>query len=128
MRGNRSKDTRPERRLRTLLHQRGFRYRVSVRPVPELRRTADIVFVKAKVAIFVDGCYWHGCPEHYRAAKRNSQFWSTKIEANKRRDTETNRELRKRGWTVFRYWEHEDPGEIVEQVTRVLGPTSRKGR
>ncbi|MET8322906.1 very short patch repair endonuclease [Micromonospora sp. NPDC005189] len=120
MRGNRARDTRPERRLRSLLHARGLRYRVSSRPVPNLRRTADIVFRKARLAVFVDGCYWHGCPEHYRPATTNPRFWQTKIGDNKRRDVETSRVLADQGWTVFRCWEHEDPVTVADRITSIL--------
>ncbi|MGW5703486.1 very short patch repair endonuclease [Amycolatopsis japonica] len=121
MRGNRGRDTRPERLLRTQLHARGLRYRVSARPLPNLRRTADIVFPKAKIAVFVDGCYWHGCPDHHRQAKTNAQFWKTKIADNKRRDSETNSILKENGWTVLRFWEHEDVTQVADQISMTLG-------
>lgn len=121
MRANRSRDTRPERLLRSLLHAHGLRYRVNARPLPELRRTADVVFRKARVAVFVDGCYWHGCPEHYRPAKRRSDFWRDKIEGNRARDADTNQRLREQGWTVIRVWEHEDPAEACERITHLIG-------
>ncbi|GAA4411481.1 hypothetical protein GCM10023148_04090 [Actinokineospora soli] len=120
MRGNKGRDTRPERRLRSLLHQRGLRYRVSTRPVPELRRTADIVFPRARVAVFVDGCYWHGCPDHHRVSTKNSEFWRDKIAENKRRDAETTHALEERGWTVLRCWEHEDPAGVADVLVRLL--------
>ncbi|MCE6993994.1 very short patch repair endonuclease [Saccharothrix sp. S26] len=121
MRGNRGRDTTPELRLRAALHAHGLRYRVSVRPLPELRRTADIVFTKERLAVFVDGCFWHGCPEHHRPAKKNSEFWGTKILDNKRRDAETNQALIEHGWTVIRCWEHEDTDAVVDQVVTALG-------
>ncbi|MBE1581153.1 very short patch repair endonuclease [Amycolatopsis roodepoortensis] len=124
MQGNRGRDTRPERRLRTRLHARGLRYRVSARPLPGLRRTADIVFPKAKVAIFVDGCYWHGCPDHHRQAKTNSQFWKKKIADNKRRDAETSSILEENGWTVLRFWEHEDAAQAADEVFMALAESS----
>lgn len=117
MQGNRNKDTKPELRLRSLLHKRGLRYRVAARPLPELRRTADVLFPKMKIAVFVDGCYWHGCPEHLRASSKNAQFWRTKIEGNQSRDAETDRLLRDAGWTVIRVWEHEDPVEASARVS-----------
>lgn len=123
MRGNRNRDTAPERQLRSLLHARGLRYRVAARPVPTLRRTADIVFPKERVAVFVDGCYWHGCPEHYRPATRNVEFWRTKISENQRRDAETNRALATHGWIVVRCWEHEDPESAADRVARVVDET-----
>ncbi|MDA0564661.1 very short patch repair endonuclease [Streptomonospora sp. S1-112] len=120
MRGNRSRDTKPELRLRSLLHQWGLRYRVAARPLPKVRRTADIVFSKVKVAVFVDGCYWHGCPQHLRPATVNSGFWNEKIAANRARDAETNRLLREAGWTVVRVWEHEDPAEAAARVAATV--------
>jgi DNA mismatch endonuclease (patch repair protein) len=120
MRANRGRDTGPERQLRSELHARGLRYRVSVRPLPQLRRTADIVFTKAHVAIFVDGCYWHGCPEHYRPATKNREFWHTKIADNKTRDAETTRVLAEHGWTVIRCWEHEDTKSVADRVVAIL--------
>jgi DNA mismatch endonuclease (patch repair protein) len=120
MRGNRGRDTGPERRLRSLLHSNGLRYRVSTRPLPHLRRTADIVFPRARIAVFVDGCYWHGCPEHYRPASKHSDFWTTKIADNKRRDAETNRALADEGWTVVRCWEHEAPEAAADRVIEAL--------
>jgi DNA mismatch endonuclease (patch repair protein) len=120
MRGNRGRDTGPERQLRALLYARGLRYRVSHRPLPSLRRTADIVFPKARIAVFVDGCYWHGCPEHHRPARKNAEFWLGKITDNKRRDDETNRALADQGWTVVRCWEHEDPMSVADHVISVL--------
>lgn len=125
MRGNRGRDTAPERKLRVLLHQRGLRYRVSSRPLPNLRRTADIVFPRAQVAVFVDGCYWHGCPEHHRPATKNSAFWRAKIADNQRRDAETNQALADQGWTVVRCWEHEDPESVAERVVVLLEEKTR---
>lgn len=120
MRGNKGRDTAPELRLRSILHRQGLRYRVSTRPLPELRRTADIVFTKVRVAVFVDGCFWHGCPEHLRPASRNPEFWREKIEANKSRDEETDRLLEEAGWTVVRVWEHEEPDAAARRVMEVV--------
>jgi DNA mismatch endonuclease, patch repair protein len=116
MQGNRGRDTTPELHLRALLHARGLRYRVSARPLPDLRRTADIVFPSSRVAVFVDGCYWHGCPDHHRPATKNSEFWKTKIAENRRRDAETNRVLAEHGWTVVRCWEHEDLAVVADRI------------
>ncbi|WP_326678796.1 very short patch repair endonuclease [Streptomyces sp. NBC_01237] len=125
MRGNRNKDTRPELRLRSLLHKQGLRYRVAARPLPELRRTADVLFSKPKVAVFVDGCYWHGCPEHLRESHKNAEFWRTKIEGNRARDAETDRLLGEAGWTVIRVWEHEDPVDACARIEGIVRQTSR---
>ncbi len=130
MQGNRGRDTSPEMRLRSLLHAKGLRYRVSSRPLPDLRRTADIVFPKAQVAVFVDGCYWHGCAEHHRPSRTNAEFWHTKITGNQQRDTETNQRLTDAGWTVIRAWEHEDPVLVAERVSNAVAqphPTRCKG-
>lgn len=78
MLANRSRDTKPELLVRSLVHRRGLRYRTSQRPLPELRRTADLIFRKVRVAVFIDGCYWHGCPEHYRRPRTNLSYWSEK--------------------------------------------------
>ncbi|WP_424183983.1 very short patch repair endonuclease [Actinokineospora sp. G85] len=121
MRGNKGRDTAPERELRSLLHARGLRYRVSARPLPSLRRTADVVFPRARVAVFVDGCYWHGCPEHHRAPSTNSEFWRTKIATNQQRDAETTALLEQAGWTVIRCWEHEDADKVAQRVVSALG-------
>jgi len=100
-----------------------LRYRVSFRPEPDLRRTADIVFTKARVAVFVDGCFWHGCPQHHRPASKNSEYWRNKIQENQDRDAETNRFLEERGWRVIRIWEH-DVGKMAarEIAEAVMGP------
>jgi DNA mismatch endonuclease, patch repair protein len=116
MQGNRGRDTKPELALRSRLHALGLRYRVSARPVPDSRRTADILFTRARVAVFVDGCYWHGCPDHHRPARRNSEFWTEKIQANRQRDTDVDQLLSNAGWQVIRVWEHEDPREAARLI------------
>ncbi|MFJ8040290.1 very short patch repair endonuclease [Kitasatospora sp. NPDC096147] len=120
MQGNRNKDTKPELRLRSLLHKQGLRYRVAARPLPELRRTADVLFPRARVAVFVDGCYWHGCPEHLRPPSKNVEFWQAKIDGNRTRDAETDHRLREAGWTVIRVWEHEDPVEAAARIADIV--------
>ncbi|GHH46423.1 hypothetical protein GCM10017774_49330 [Lentzea cavernae] len=120
MRGNRGKNTGPELRLRALLHRAGLRYRVGVAPLSNVRRTVDVVFPKVKVAVFVDGCFWHGCPAHYRPAATNKNFWRAKIEGNRSRDRETDRLLRDGGWEVIRMWEHEDPEDCASRVLAIV--------
>jgi DNA mismatch endonuclease, patch repair protein len=120
MRGNRSRDTKPELRLRKQLHALGLRYRVSQRLVPVMTRSADVIFTRARVAVFVDGCFWHGCPDHYRPSKRNAEFWSDKINANRQRDDEVNRLLQEAGWRVVRVWEHEDPSVAARRVADLV--------
>ncbi|MEV6372536.1 very short patch repair endonuclease [Micromonospora musae] len=116
MQGNKGRDTEPELQLRSILFQNGLRYRVNTRPLNKLRRTADVVFPGAKVAVFVDGCYWHGCPEHYRPARENQQFWHNKIDGNKARDIETDQLLAEGGWKSIRVWEHEEPQTAALRV------------
>ena len=117
---NRSRDTKPELRVRSAVHRRGLRYRVSARPIPGLRRTADMVFRPAKVAVFIDGCFWHGCPEHYVEPRTNADYWSAKIARNKGRDSDTDQRLRDAGWVVLRYWEHEPFEEVAEDIIRTV--------
>ena len=109
MQAIRSRDTKPEWLIRRLVHASGLRYRVAAKPLPDLRRTADLVFRPAKVAVFVDGCYWHGCPEHYVPPKTNPGYWSDKVARNMARDRDTDKRLADAGWTVLRFWEHEPP-------------------
>nr|WP_262928227.1 MULTISPECIES: very short patch repair endonuclease [unclassified Streptomyces] len=116
MKGNRGRDTRPERELRSLLFKKGLRYRVNAPPIQGLRRSADVLFPRARVAVFVDGCFWHVCPEHHRPAMRNKEFWSEKFAENQRRDAETNRILEEAGWTVIRAWEHEAPEDVARRI------------
>lgn len=125
MLANRSRDTGPELAVRRLVHAMGLRYRVNARPVPTLRRTADLVFTRCRVAVFIDGCYWHGCPEHHTVARRNADFWRTKMERNRARDAATNEALAAAGWTVLRFWEHEPPADVAEAVrAAVTAPTT----
>lgn len=125
MQGNRRRDTSPELALRRLLHAAGLRYRVDARPLKDLNRRADLVFYGRRVAVFVDGCYWHGCPEHGTVAQTNAAYWASKIGRNRERDADTNRRLREAGWTVVRVWEHEDPAIAAERVQALLtSPTT----
>ncbi|WP_406051335.1 very short patch repair endonuclease [Kribbella sp. NBC_00889] len=116
MRSNRGRDTGPELALRRELHSRGLRYFVNRRPVKELRRTADLVFPRARVAVFVDGCFWHGCPEHHTVSKTNPEYWADKVKANRDRDAETVRRLNSAGWTVLRLWEHMPAAAAADRV------------
>ncbi|MFG2249106.1 very short patch repair endonuclease [Spirillospora sp. NPDC048823] len=120
MRANRSRDTKPELALRSAAHRLGLRYRVDTAPVKGLRRRADLVFTRARVAVFSDGCYWHGCPEHYRPARKNGQFWDDKISTNRARDQDTDVRLADAGWLVIRVWEHEDPAEAADRVAQAV--------
>ncbi|WFN93695.1 very short patch repair endonuclease [Gordonia sihwensis] len=122
MKSNRSRDTGPELRLRSELHRRGLRYFVDRAPIKGVRRRADITFPRKKIAVFVDGCFWHGCPEHFTVAKTNAEYWAAKVEANQTRDRDTDRLLIDAGWTVLRVWEHEDVEDAAERVVRVVRP------
>jgi DNA mismatch endonuclease (patch repair protein) len=115
------RDTNPELALRRGLHRQGLRYFVHRRPVPNVRRQADIVFPRAKVAVFVDGCFWHGCPQHGRRKhKTNDWYWSEKIRSNQARDRDTNAQLAAAGWHVIRIWEHESVSLSVGVVCQAV--------
>lgn len=117
MRANRRRDTAPELAVRRLVHAAGLRYRVDFAPLPDHRRLrADLVFTRAKVAVFVDGCFWHGCPQHHTVAKSNADFWAAKLTSNRARDERVNATLDAAGWTVLRFWEHERPEVVAEAV------------
>jgi DNA mismatch endonuclease, patch repair protein len=118
MRSQRQRDTKGELELRSLLHRRGLRFRVHAL-LPGLRRRSDIVFTRARVVVFVDGCFWHGCPEHGTWPKENADWWREKIEANQRRDRDTDARLTAAGWTVIRVWEHEDPTQAADQIVEI---------
>jgi DNA mismatch endonuclease (patch repair protein) len=127
MQGNRKRDTGPERALRSALFARGLRYRVDhpiraaegVRPI-----RADVVFTAAKLAVFVDGCFWHGCPEHGTRPTRNSHYWDAKLQRNVERDRRYDALLEDAGWTVLRFWEHEDPEMAAAQIEAQLASLS----
>lgn len=125
MSAQRRRDTGPELALRRELHAMGLRYFVHRRPLPALNRQADILFPRAMVAVFVDGCHWHGCPEH--GPKRhltNGWYWSEKIASNVRRDRDTDERLASSGWRVVRVWEHKDPAEAAETIASAVRATS----
>jgi len=121
MRATRSADTAPELALRRALHRRGLRYYKNRRPAPTLRAVADLVFVGARVCIFVDGCFWHGCPIHFSIPKRNGVWWAAKIEGNRARDDRHARALSDLGWLVVRVWEHDlKGGALLHTVDAVI--------
>jgi DNA mismatch endonuclease, patch repair protein len=126
MQSNRPRDTIPERALRSAVHALGLRYRTGVRPIPGLRRTGDLVFTRARVVVFLDGCFWHGCPAHHTIAKTNAEYWADKVAQNKRRDLETNRLLADAGWLVLRVWEHENPAEAALHVAALIRRQARQ--
>lgn len=110
------RDTAPEIALRRELHRRGMRFRVdaSIQGLP--RRRADIVFTRAKLAVFVDGCFWHSCPEHATMPATRQDWWQAKLRHNVERDRDTDRVLGELGWSVLRFWEHEDPRTAADRV------------
>ena len=120
MQANRSVDTSLERLLRSALHCRGLRFRKHANVDASLKCRADVVFRQARVCVFVDGCYWHGCPKHFRPPKTNTAWWREKITDNRRRDRNKSAALERRGWTVIRIWEHElSPKQISKFVDRI---------
>lgn len=116
MLANKRRDSSTELAVRRELHARGLRYRVDFAPVPGLRRRADIVFTRVKIAVFIDGCFWHGCPVHGTAPKRNADYWGPKLAANVARDRDTDRRLPNAGWLVLRFWEHEGAGDASDRI------------
>jgi DNA mismatch endonuclease, patch repair protein len=120
MRAQRERDTAIEREIRSRLHARGLRFRVHRRLLAGSRREVDVVFPGTRVAVFVDGCFWHGCPEHGTWPRNNAEFWRRKIEENVRRDRDTNARLAAEGWTVLRVWEHEAPAEAASRIAAVV--------
>ncbi len=124
----RQKGTKAEVEIRRALHSRGLRYRLQVPVLSKPRRTADIVFPRQRLAVFVDGCFWHGCPEHASWPKSNAEFWRNKIEENIARDADTTRRLEMAGWKVIRVWEHENALEASDRIARNLaGARNQKG-
>ncbi|WP_082120069.1 very short patch repair endonuclease [Saccharothrix sp. ST-888] len=120
MQAIKARDTKPELLIRQILHAQGLRYRVAARPLPHLRRTADIVFGPTKVAVFIDGCYWHGCPTHYVPPKTNQGYWSEKVVRNMERDRDTDSQLTEAGWLVLRFWEHEPSDLCASKIADIV--------
>lgn len=127
MKANKGSDTGPELALRSLVHKAGLRYAINARPESRINRRADIVFRSAKVAVFVHGCFWHGCPKHYVLPKTNKGFWFQKVMRNRERDAETRRLLRRKGWKVFVLWEHQDFREPATTIVRKVRSRRRSG-
>ncbi|MFD7622358.1 very short patch repair endonuclease [Streptomyces sp. NPDC059802] len=121
-----SRDTKPEVAVRKLLHASGYRYRVNERVPGMSRRTIDIAFTRAKVAVMIDGCFWHGCPVHATQPKSNAEWWRAKLERNMARDRETNKHLESEGWEVLRFWEHESAQEVAGRIVAAVGPRSAR--
>lgn len=121
------RDTRPEVVLRSELHRMGLRFRIDRSPMPGCRSRADIVFGPSKVAVFVDGCFWHRCPVHGTEPKNNAQWWADKLDANVARDVRVDHQLRKAGWCVVRVWEHEDLRHVAGWISAMV-ETRRPGK
>lgn len=124
----RTSGTDPELRLRRVLHSRGLRYRINRKPLTTMRCRPDIVFGQAQIAVFVDGCFWHGCPDHASWPKANGEWWRDKIQKTRDRDATATRELVANGWLVLRFWEHEDPVVAADTVQEVLAERGQGGR
>jgi DNA mismatch endonuclease (patch repair protein) len=116
----RTRDTQPELLLRRELHRKGLRYRVDAAIPGMPRRRADLLFTRVKVAVFVDGCFWHGCPEHKTAPANNGEWWAAKLAGNIERDRGTDVHLRSIGWTVLRVWEHEDMTHAATDIEWIV--------
>jgi DNA mismatch endonuclease (patch repair protein) len=120
MQGNRKRDTGPELAIRRAAHALGLRYLVARRPLPGRPWSADLVFPRLRLAVFVDGCYWHGCPQHFAPPRTNVGYWGPKIERNRSRDLVVSAELCQAGWMVLRVWEHEDPALAAHRVAAAV--------
>ena len=121
-----NRDTGPEMALRRELHRRGLRYRVNYR-IPELGRTRpDIAFTKQKVAVFVDGCFWHRCPDHATFPRANAEWWERKLGRNVSRDRMIDASLDRLGWRTIRIWEHEYASAAADLVEKYVRSDSRE--
>lgn len=120
MRSVRQKGTQKELEIRSALHRLGMRFRIQVFPVDGLRRQADIVFRSERIAVFVDGCFWHSCPVHRTLPKSNTEWWRAKLEQNMLRDEDTNTKLSEAGWLVLRFWEHEDSNQVAKEIETIV--------
>jgi DNA (cytosine-5)-methyltransferase 1 len=121
MHSTRRRDTKAEMAVRSALHGLGLRPQLDAR-VPGSRRRADMIFAESRVAVFVDGCFWHRCPIHSTSPKANAAWWDKKLAENHRRDEDTDRLLHQRGWTVLRFWEHEDPEKSAQTIAAIVLP------
>jgi DNA mismatch endonuclease, patch repair protein len=125
MKSVRQAHTNIEREVRSVLFRLGLRFRVNRIVVPGSRRRADVVFAKSRLAIFIDGCFWHSCPQHKTMPKTNTRWWRAKLAANVKRDRDSDRELRKYGWKVIRVWEHQCTDTVARRVLKALADRKR---
>lgn len=114
------RNTQVELQVRRRLHSAGYRYRVDYRPDQSMRCRGDIVFTRRKVIVFIDGCFWHGCPLHATQPKNNADWWRAKLASNVERDRRHSDALHDLGWRVLRFWEHEDPADICGRIVAVV--------
>lgn len=127
MKGNRRSDTQPEQLLRSRLHRDGLRFRKDLLlRAGEVKVKPDLVFVRDRVAVFVDGCFWHQCPDHGRQPRVNQEYWGPKLRRNVDRDSTVDSALKDHGWTVVRIWEHSSASEGAELVKATLGASRQK--
>jgi len=127
MQANTGRETRPEQIVRSFLHRRGLRFRKDLRPIQALRCAADVVLPRVKVCIFIDGCFWHGCPKHFHVPATNSEWWAEKIEANRIRDRRNNKILKRNGWLVIRLWEHQITPTALRRLESKIGARVSSG-
>jgi len=120
------RNTKPEIELRRALHRRGLRFRIQTKVPGNKRRTIDIAFTRARLAVFVDGCFWHGCPDHHALPKTNAEWWQWKVDLNRARDKDTDAQLEAAGWLVVRNWEHTTPEEAADRVEAVYRSRMRE--
>lgn len=118
---NRRTNTKPELQLRSALHRRGLRFRKDHRlQAGGLKVRVDVAFTRRRIAVFVDGCFWHGCPEHQNTPNRNREYWVPKLAANRARDHRVNAALQAEGWEVVRIWEHEGPERAADRINDLV--------
>ncbi len=129
MKANKGVDTKPEILLRSLLHQRGYRFRKNLPIVTGKQRVRpDVVFTRQKVAVFIDGCFWHFCPIHGHIPHRNKEYWQAKFMRNRERDRSNKKHLEASGWQVLRFWEHEDVESMCHRIGRLIAGHSMDAR
>jgi DNA mismatch endonuclease (patch repair protein) len=128
MQRNTGRETSIEKLLAASLHNMGLRFRKDAQMENDLKIKADIVFPRNRICIFVDGCFWHGCPYHLKAPKTHASWWKEKIKDNRKRDERQTQELQSRGWTVLRYWEHDVTPENLLSVCSEIGRLVKIGQ
>jgi DNA mismatch endonuclease (patch repair protein) len=125
MQAQKTTGTRMELQVRQGLHALGYRYRVNRRPLPDQKFRGDIVWTGRRLVVFLDGCFWHGCPVHGTTPNSNTEWWRDKINSNQDRDRRVDEILRQRGWTVLRFWEHDNADEVIRSIALHLESRDR---